>query len=331
MKNRRWFWLIVKLMCLIWIAFPALAAENKNLVGKIAVVNGSLISQEDFDREMIGVKKRLAKLGKSLDDSQLLSIKKKILENMIDRELLYQESQKKGIKVDEAEINEQWENLKKRFPSEAEFKTALRKVNLSEAIVRSQIKRGLVIKTLIDKQIIEKITVLNKEIKAYYEKNPGSFKQPEQVRASHILIKLNPEADESQKVAARKKIEEVQMKLKKGEDFAALAKEFSEGPSSVKGGDLGYFNKGQMVKSFEKVAFALKPGEVSGVTETKFGYHLIKVVDKKPESIMKYEEIKDRLQQHLKQKKTQEKLDILIKQLKGKAKVEVFLNEISKS
>ena len=331
MKNRRWFWLIVELMCLIWIAFPALAAEKKNLAGKVAVVNGSLITQEDFDREMIGVKKRLAKSGKSLDDSRLLTIKKKILENLIDRELLYQESQKKGIKADEAEINEQWEKLKKQFPSEAEFKTALRKVNLSEAIVRSQIKRGLVIKKLIDKQIIEKVTVLNKEIKTYYESNPGSFKQPEQVRASHILIKLNPKADGSQKVVARKKIEEVQMKLKKGEDFAALAKEFSEGPSSVKGGDLGYFNKGQMVKSFEKVAFALKPGEVSGITETRFGYHLIKVADKKHESIMKYEEIKDRLQQYLKQQKTQEKLDIFLKKLKGKAKVEIFLNEISKS
>jgi len=331
MRNKRWYWLIVKLMFLIWIVTPALAGEKKNSTGKVAAVNGSLISQEDFDREMIGVKKRLAKLGKSLDDSQLLTIKEKILENLIDRELLYQESQKTGIKVDEAEINEQWEKLKKRFPSEAEFKAALGKVKLSEAIVRSQIKRGLIIKKFIDKQIIEKITVLNKEIKTYYESNPGSFKQPEQVRASHILIKLNPKADESQKVVARKKIEAVQMKLKKGENFAILAKEFSEGPSSVKGGDLGYFNKGQMVKSFEKVAFALKPGEVSGITETKFGYHLIKVVDKKPEGMMKYEEIKDRLQQYLKQQKTQEKLDIFIKKLKGKAKVDRFLNEISKS
>ena len=332
MKKSRWFfWLIIKLMCLIWIVFPALAAEKKNIERKIAIVNGSLITEEDFEREMVGVNKRIEKLGKSLDDSQMLRIKKKILENLIDQELLYQESQKRGINVDEAEINEQLGKIKKRFPSEAAFKAALKQANLSEATVSSQIKRGLVIKELIDKQVIEKINVLNKELRTYYETNQGSFKQPEQVRASHILIKVSPEADKSQKIGARKKIEEIQNKLKKGEDFAALAKKFSEGPSSDKGGDLGYFNRGQMVKSFEKAAFALKPGEVSGIIETKFGYHLIKVVDKKPEHIMKYEEIKDRLRQYLKQQKTKEKLDIFIEELKGKAKVERFLNETSKS
>jgi peptidyl-prolyl cis-trans isomerase C len=123
------------------------------------------------------------------------------------------------------------------------------------------------------------------------------------VRASHILIKADPQADESQKAAARKKIKEIQNKLSKGEDFTALAREYSEGPSGTKGGDLGYFSRGQMVKPFEDAAFTSAPGQVSDIVETRLGYHLIKVTEKKPETIVAYADIKDQLQEYLKQKK----------------------------
>ncbi len=158
-------------------------------------------------------------------------------------------------------------------------------------------------------------------------RRPGLFKQPEQVRASHILIKVEPQADESQKAAARKKIQKIQQRLQKGEDFAALAEEFSQCPSSAKGGDLGYFRRGQMVKPFEEAAFALKPGEVSDVVETKFGYHLIKVIEKKSETTIAFEDIKDRLEQYLKQEKVQKEVSLYAQKLKEKAKVERFLTQ----
>lgn len=239
-KHRRWFLALVTTINLAWIALPALAAEKQASEGKVAVVNGSVITQEDFDREMGRVLQRLASMGRSLDDSQLRAIKKEVLEGLIHGELLYQESQRKEIKVEEVAINEQLETLKKRFPSEDEFKTALNKMNLSEANIRSQIKKGLTIE-----QFVEKVTVSDKELRAYYDSHPDSFKQPEQVRASHILIKVDPQADESQRAEARKKIAEIQQKLQKGEDFATLAKESSQGPSSAKGGDLGYFRGGK--------------------------------------------------------------------------------------
>jgi len=269
-------------------------------------------------------------MGKPLLDPQISQIKKEVLENLINRELLFQESQRKGIEVDEAAINEQVMTLKKRFPSEAEFKSALMKANLSEAAIKAQIKRGLAIQQFIDAHIAQKAAVSDQEIKAFYESRPALFKQPEQVRASHILIKVEPQADESQKATARNKIEEIQQRLQKGEDFAALAQEFSQCPSSAKGGDLGYFRRGQMVKPFEEAAFALRPGEVSDVVETRFGYHLIKVIDKKPESTISYEEIKDKLQEHLKQQKVRNQITLYIEELKGKAKVERFLTENSK-
>jgi len=150
------------------------------------------------------------------------------------------------------------------------------------------------------------------------------------VRAMHILIKVDPGMDESKKAEARKKLKGIHNRLLKGEDFEALAKEYSEGPSAAKGGDLGYFGKGQMVKPFDEAAFGLSPGGLSDIVETQFGYHLIKVVDKKPEGVMSYEEVKDKLQQYIKQEKVREQVNLSIENLKEKAKIERFQEDNSK-
>ena len=330
-KHGRWFLALVTTINLAWIAPPALAAEKQSSEGKIAIVNGSVISLKDFNREINHVLQQLASKGKTFDNSQLQSIKEEVLEGLINGVLLYQESQRKEIKVEGVAVNEQLETLRKRFSTEDGFKDALNKANLSEAEIRSHIERGLAIEKFITGQFVEKITVPDKELRAYYDSNPDSFKQPEQVRASHILIKLDPQADESQRAEARKKIEDIQQKLQKGEDFATLAKELSQGPSSAKGGDLGYFRRGQMVKPFEQAAFALKLGELSNLVETRFGYHLIKVIDKKPEKTIPYEDInKERLLQYLKDKKVHEEVGLYVKKLKEDAKVERFPTETPK-
>jgi len=326
-KHGRWFWALLVVLVFLSISLLALALENQPSKGKIAVVNGSVITQEDFDREMSRVQRQFLNMGKHLNDSQMPKIKKEVLENLIGFELLYQESQKKAIKIDEATINEQVMTLKKRFPSEAEFKSALTKVNLSEVAIKNQIARGLAIEQLIGTYVTKKDTVSDQEIKAFYESHPGLFKQPEQVRASHILIKVDPQANEVKRAEAQKKIKEIQQKLQKGEDFATLAKALSEGPSKAEGGDLGYFSRGRMVKSFEEAAFALRPNEVSDIVETKFGYHLIKVIEKRPETTTAFEDAKDKLGQYLKQQKAEKEVSIYVHELKEKAKVERFLTE----
>ena len=117
------------------------------------------------------------------------------------------------------------------------------------------------------------------EAKDFYDKNPDKFKQGEGVRASHILVMANESADEATKKKARAKIDAVLKRVSAGEDFAVLAKENSEDGSKDQGGDLGFFTKGQMVPAFDEAAFALKPGEISDVVTTQFGYHIIKVVE----------------------------------------------------
>ena len=320
----RYFWALVTALTLVSFASQTPAAQNQPSKDAVAVVNGSVISRSEFDAEIGRVKQRFSSMGQPLSSTRLSEIKKEILESLIGRELLYQASQENGIKVDEAAVNEQLTMLKKRFPSGAELNKALSEMNLSESAIKSQLERNLSIKEFIEKQFVQKITISEKESKDYYKSNPDLFKQPEQIQASHILIKIDPQADESQKAEAHKKIEQIQKRLQEGEDFAALAKEFSQCPSNAKGGDLGYFRRGQMVPPFEQAAFALKPGTVSDVVETKFGYHLIKVIDKKSESTIFYKDVKERLDKHLKQKKIQNEITLYVEKLKEKAKVERF-------
>lgn len=318
--------------CLVLMAFGAVAlwssvfAQDKKVSeDKAASVNGAIITMKQLERELRQTRQRLAAQGRQLSDSELAAVKKDLLESLINRELIYQESLRQKISAKESEVAEEYDRLKKRFPGEAEFHQALQRMNISEAEIKNQIRQELGLKDFIDKNFSQKISVPEPEVRLYYDRHPDFFKQPEKVRASHILIKVDPQADSSQKAQARQQLERVQQKLAAGEDFGELAKAFSQGPSSSRNGDLGYFGRGQMVKPFEDAAFALKAGEVSTIVETHFGYHLIKVFDKKPETINAFEQVKSQIEQHLKQDKIRKAIGDLIEKLKQKADVQNFL------
>ena len=322
-KQGTWVRTIVLAFALITVGWQASAADKKPSTGdNVAVVNGVSISRVDYDRAVGYAKQQALRTGKALDDAQ---IGEGVLNQLIGSELLYQESKKEGIKIDQKTVDERLEQWKKRFPNDEEYKKALSQSNLSMPQMKADIRRGMTIEKFIVGKFVDKTTVPDKEIKAYYDSHTNLFKQPEQVRASHILIKVEPKDTESKKSEALKKIKEIQEKQKKGEDFAELAKKYSQGPSNTKGGDLGYFRRGQMVPPFEAVAFKLNPGEVSDIVNTRFGYHLIKVVDKKPESTVPYDAIKARIGQYLKQEKVQKEVRQFVDKLRKEAKVETFL------
>lgn len=302
----------------------------KDMRGKVAIVNGVAIPEKDFNRSLTQAQHRFAQSGKKLEGNQLENVKSNILETLIDRELLYQESEKEGIKVKEGDINKQIEGLKKQFPEKGAFEKALKSVDLTEDELRDQIKQQLAVRELIDKKIAPKIKIGDKEVKAFYDTHPDIFKRPEEVRASHILIKVDSQAPKKDVAVAKKKIEAAQKRLKNGEDFAKVAKDVSEGPSAKRGGDLGYFRRGQMVKPFEDAAFAMKTGQVSDIVRTRFGFHIIKVTDKKPESMVTFAKVSDKIKAYLKQKKVRENVQAMIKNLKQYAKIERFLHRASK-
>jgi len=312
-------------LALILVSAVGFAADKKAPGDRVAVVNGVIIDRGTFDRELDYFVRRAAPGGKQVPDFQMAQMKNQVLESLIDRELLFQESKKKGIQVKPEDVSDQLKNIQQRYPNKDEFKKLLNDMGLTESDLQAQIEHGMAIQKLIDEEVADKIKISDEETKSYYDANPQLFQQPEQVKASHILIKVDANATDAQKAEARKKIKEVQQKVQKGEDFATLAKTYSEGPSGPRGGDLGYFRRGQMVKPFEAVAFSLKLNETSDIVETRFGYHLIKVVGKKPAKKMTYAEVKDRLNDRLKKQKMASETNAYIENLRKGAKIEKFL------
>ena len=156
------------------------------------------------------------------------------------------------------------------------------------------------------KEYRDKVDIPEEEIKAYYEVNIDDFVTEEQVKARHILIKVTPDADPEKVGEARKRTEEILARAKKGEDFASLAEQYSEGPTAKKGGDLGYFPRGRMVKEFEDAAFSLKPGEMSAVVRTQFGFHIIKAEDIRQERTRGLDEVRKSIESTLRDQKSRD-------------------------
>ncbi len=174
-------------------------------------------------------------------------------------------------------------------------------------------------------KVKDKVKVTDAEMKKYYDSHKDEFKKPETVTARHILVRVAPGADKEAWNKALDKAKVIEAKLKKGADFAKLAEEYSDDPGSKqKGGELGAFTKGRMVPEFEKVAFSLKKGEISGPVKTNFGYHIIQVTDKSPASQQSFEEAKNGLQQKMLREKQQKYMDELMAKLKKKYDVKEY-------
>ncbi len=322
--HQRWFYPIVIIAVTLFAMQACKKGEAKFPEGTVAVVNGATITQEDLDSELSMMQKQFSDIDQT-DKEKLAEIKKEILENIIARKVLYQESEKKGIEVDVAAIDERFTGIKKRFSEEGSFEKMLEEMHLTEETLKVQLRQGIAIQKLIDREVTGLIEISEKEAKDYYDKNPDLFKQPEKIQARHILIKVEPAGDEAKKAGALKEIKKIQRELKEGGDFAELAKKYSQCPSSADGGNLGDFARGQMVKPFEDAAFSLKKGEISGIVETDFGYHLIQGGDRTPEIISDYKVIKDKLTSYLKRMKAGAEGEKYIEGLKKKAKIEIFL------
>ena len=191
--------------------------------------------------------------------------------------------------------------------------------------LRKDARVDLSVTKLMDAEVATLPGPSDAEARDYYAKNPDKFKEEESVRASHILIRVDPGGDAAAKAKAKATIESVLKKAKAGEDFGKLAQQYSQDGSAAQGGDLNFFPKGQMVPEFSNVAFALKPGQISDVVTTQFGYHVIKVIDHKAGRVVPFEEAQGRIKDYLGREKKQAHADKFIEGLKKKSKIEVLI------
>lgn len=245
------------------------------------------------------------------------------LEQLISAELLYQQASKLDVKDLEKQVAEKVAQNKAKFNSEAEFEKALGQVNMTPKDMTDFTRKDIVISNFIEKRFAAKATVTEAEARKFYDENLDKyFKKPESARASHILISADEKASPEARQKAKEKAEAILKRVKAGEDFAALAKTESSCPSNTQGGDLGTFGAGQMVPPFEKAAFALKPGEVSNVVETQFGYHIIKLTEKQEASTESFDSVKGKITDFLKRDKVQKEIGRYVDDMRKSAKIE---------
>jgi len=216
--------------------------------------------------------------------------------------------------------------IKQRFPSEDAFKTELANQKVTLDQVRNMQRQQMMVQKLLEAEVGTKAAVTATEIEKVYKENPTAFQLPDQVHASHILITVPPDGDAAVKAEALAKATSVLKSARGGKDFAALAKEFSQDPgSAAQGGDLGFFAAGQMVPQFSDAAFKLKPGTISDVVETQFGYHIIKVIEKRPGRTVKLEEARPQIEKQLQQSNRNRETAAFVQSLRQKGKIEVFI------
>jgi peptidyl-prolyl cis-trans isomerase C len=288
----------------------------------MARVNGTVITRLELDRAM-KVMLSQNQVQQPLPPELLEQAQDAALDQLASAELLYQEATKLEVKDLEKQVAEKVAQNRAKFSSDADFEKALKGVDMTLKDMQDFTRKDLIISNFIEKRYAEKITVSDAEAQKFYDDNLEKyFKKPESAQASHILIGIDEKASPEERKKAKEKAEALLKRIKAGEDFAALAKSDSTCPSAPQGGDLGSFNRGQMVPPFENAAFALKKGEVSGVVETQFGYHIIKLTGKQEASAEKFADVKAKITGFLKREKTQTEVVELVAKLKKKATIE---------
>jgi len=275
----------VAAVCILAVALVACSKKEAEQKGPyLAKIDNTTITQADFDREFKALPDYAQQIFTDAEGRE------KFLNEIVNKEILYKEAMKKGFDKS-PEFNKKMEDFKKLT----------------------------LVSEVFEKEIMAKSTVSDQDIRDYYDKNKDSFVMATEIKASHILVKTEEEA---QKVLAR---------LKKGEKFEAIAKAVSLDTASAKnGGDVGFFKKGQMVPEFERAAASLKVGDISIPVKTQFGYHIIKVTDKKTGSPVEFEKVRDLISQKLSGEKQKEAFEAYIAELKKTYKVELNKDALSK-
>lgn len=285
----------------------------------VATVNGAEISKSDLQKihSMLSTQAKMS--NREISNEEIMDI---ALTELINMQVLKQESERQKISPSPDDVKKELTNIKANFPDEEAFKKAIGEKNLTIEEIEKSITQQLAVQEIIKKEVEQKINIADTEIEKFYNDNPDYFKTEESIKASHILVKVDENAEESAVNEAKKKIDDILARVKKGEDFAEVAKKSSEGPSAPNGGDLGFFTRGRMVKPFEEAAFTLKKGEVSDIVRTQFGFHIIKVTDKKEAGTTPLNDVKEKIKSFLSKSQGEKLFNNYVEKLRTAATIE---------
>lgn len=310
---------------------PAQKAATKPMKSSdvLVTVNGKKLTcgevDEELNAQINAFKKQIPAEQMAKLDAQISQMMDKMREQkvneFIEKTVLMEEADKKKIAVTDNETEAIIKSYESQVPEGTTLESVLEMQGMTMQKLRDELNFRLRAQKLIDSQVKDPAPPSDTEIKEYFEKNKQRFDEPESVHARHILVKIDPSDNETVKKEKRAKIDAIRKQLISGADFAKIAQEHSDCPSKARGGDLGTFTRGRMIKEFEDAAFSQKVNEIGPVVDTQFGYHIIQVLEHKPSSSKSLDEVKDQIRSTLQQQARNKAIKDYIESLKKQATI----------
>jgi len=285
----------------------------------VATVNGTEYTKADVEKKITEMTRQF---GGQIPAGMEAEVARQALQNMVDQQLLLAAASSEGMSASEAEIQQQYDAFAAQAPTPDQFQSALTSMGFTDETFRAEIGKNLTIEKLLNEKMASAKTVNPEDVEAYYRDNPDQFMVPEQVQASHILIKVEGTDTPEIKEEKRQRLVALKGEIDGGADFAELAGVNSECPSKARGGDLGLFTRDRMVKPFADAAFAMEVGQVSDVVETQFGYHLIKLTDRKAAGSRPLDEVRQQVEGQLDRQYKETAFNTYMETLRGAAEMD---------
>jgi peptidyl-prolyl cis-trans isomerase C len=289
------------------------------------------IKRSQLDAAMLSFKASMAARGQVIPPALNLQVERELLQQLIRIQMLVGRATPEDRALGRANGEKRFAQVKERAGSEENLIRQLKAVGITPDQLRERLIEEAIAEAVVVREVQVKVT--DEDMRKFYEENPAQFEQPEMVRVSHILLRTvdattRDPLPEDVRQAKRKQIEGLLARARAGEDFAALAREFSEDPGSKDRGGEYTFARGQMVPEFEMAAFHLKPGEISDVVTTQFGYHILKMHERIPARRIPLAEVEDRVREFLTTQAIQKALPDYVRQIRAQEAVEVLVDDL---
>jgi len=324
-ENPAWRGIVNGLLVLISVILFGWTGESWAGNGEkpVAKVNQAILTRIDLERALNEIMPAGVFHG-GFSSEKRASYRPQAMDRMIEKELFFQEAVRTSLEIDQEVIAQNRERMIKKAGSEKAFIAALKRAGIDDQQYREKLIKKHLTGRLIDEELTKKPDVTDEMVKNHFEANRTKFMRPEARGLWHILVKVNPSASQEEKALRKARALEALEKIQTGEDMSKTAWEYSDGPYRVKGGKMGLVHKGRLVKDLEKVAFKLKTGEMSGLVETMYGYHIVQVKEIKPAEQLELKDVATKIKKRLTEKRKKQLRKTLIQRLRDEARIEVY-------
>jgi peptidyl-prolyl cis-trans isomerase SurA len=314
--------LLVTAVCLI--TLPSVLCANTVVEEIVARVNNAIITLSDYQHSRDELKQELEHSDPANADKLFAEQQKDVLRDLIDRQLLLQRGADLGISAD-VDVIKRLDEMRKEMHLDS--MEALQKAAEAQGVsfedFKQNLKDQIITQKVISREVGQKLNIDKEDEQKYYDEHKQELAQPEAIRLSELLIATSPDADNQQLLAAQNQAKDLLAQIRKGADFAELAKKYSSGPSAAQGGDLGYFKRGILAKQLEDTTFAMKAGQVTNVIRTKQGFVILKVTEHQGGGIPPLKEVEPQIQEAVYMHELQPALRAYLEKLRVDAYIDI--------